>query len=97
MLARDGDAAGAAAVLAAHGAPRGAVHAPLYRHICEGVLALGAGVDQVQVGSYADGRQLSHCQVLACWAIAKSLPAGPLPSPCLLLLSPWNIAEINIS
>ena len=50
MLARESDVAGAAGVLAAQGAPRGAVHAPLYRFICEGVLALGASVDPAQVG-----------------------------------------------
>lgn len=48
MLAAGGDAAGAAGVLAARGAPPGAPHVPLYRFVSERVLALGAGVDPAQ-------------------------------------------------
>ena len=65
MLARESDVAGAAGVLAAQGAPRGAAHAPLYRFICEGVLALGAGVDPTQVGlGLAGDACLSWCALL---------------------------------
>lgn len=66
MLARESDVAGAAGVLAAQGAPRGAAHAPLYCFICEGVLALGAGVDPAQVGLGFAGNTcpLSWCALL---------------------------------